>query len=111
MGYDNTSDGWGGSVASDNASFVREAVNLYTNEDKWSKCTSNGRRILGEQFDEKRNFEVVDVAIVKAMENINIRRRRDYVSALLWHNSVRSTEYFSRWIELKESIRYNGKDH
>jgi glycosyltransferase involved in cell wall biosynthesis len=98
-------NGWGGYVASDNRTFVNDAIRLYTDENEWTRSVSNGRQILKEQFDEKRNFEVLDDAIFEAMENINTRRRRDYISALLWHNSFRSTEYFSKWIELKESFR------
>ena len=30
------------------------------------------------------------------------RRARDFVGASLWADSARATEYFSRWIELKE---------
>ena len=97
-------NGWGGSVASDNATFIKEAIRLYTDENEWTRSVSNGRRILKEQFDELHNFEVIDDAILEAMKNINDRRRRDYISAILWRNSFRSTEYFSKWIELKESL-------
>ena len=36
------------------------------------------------------------------------RRRRDYVGASLWHHTARSTEYFSRWIEVKETGEDSG---
>lgn len=30
------------------------------------------------------------------------RRKSDYVGQMLWLQQLRATEYFSRWIELKE---------
>ena len=35
-------------------------------------------------------------------------RREDFTGAALWHHSVRSTEYFSRWIEMKETGGESG---
>ena len=35
--------------------------------------------------------------------------RRDYVGAALWHHTARSTEYFSRWIEMKETGRESSE--
>ena len=38
------------------------------------------------------------------------RRARDYVGGALWHHTVRSTEYFSRWIEMKETGTESGTE-
>jgi hypothetical protein len=37
------------------------------------------------------------------MSLLSQRRQKDHIQAILWHQSMRSTEYFSRWIELKET--------
>ena len=37
-------------------------------------------------------------------------RRRNPTQALLWHTQARHTEYFSRWIELKEEKRRREKE-
>ena len=38
------------------------------------------------------------------------RRARDYVGGALWHHTLRSTEYFSRWIEMKETGTESGTE-
>lgn len=96
---------WGGSVASDNQSFIQSAINLYSDKTQWMKSQSSARLLLKTLFDAETNLKVVDDAIANAVDDVHSRRRRDYTSGMLWHHSTRSTEYFSRWIELKESLR------
>ena len=47
---------------------------------------------------------VVEKGIVDAISNLRQRRQLDYVGAMMWRDYQRSTEYFSRWIELKERL-------
>lgn len=42
------------------------------------------------------------VAIQAASDALDSRREQDYVGQMLWQQQLRATEYFSRWIELKE---------
>ena len=41
---------------------------------------------------------------------LEARRARDYVGGALWHHTLRSTEYFSRWIEMKETGTESGTE-
>jgi len=61
------------------------------------------------QSDAEKNLHIVNDSIVTALKEIDSRRQRDYSAAMLWHNSARSTEYFSRWIELKEGLSNESK--
>ena len=47
-------------------------------------------------------LQVVSGAITEALSTLNDRRERDFIGAMMWHHSMRSTEFFSRWVELKE---------
>ena len=47
------------------------------------------------------NLAGVRSAVEDAVADLDRRRSVDYFGATLWHHSARSTEYFSRWIELK----------
>lgn len=94
--------GWGGLVGDDNFQFVQNAVHLYSDPLVWNDCHENGFTMLHKLFDQKRNFEKLDNAISYSNDLKDIRRRKDYTSALLWDQNARSTEYFSKWIELKE---------
>ena len=100
---------WGGYVASDDKSFVDAAVKLYTNEKQWKTGQDCGKKLLNELFSPS-NLNEIEESLVEARHNLENMRRRDYMSAMLWHNRYRSTEYFSKWIELKESQQRNLDD-
>jgi len=95
-------DDWGGSIVSDEESFVSNAVKLYTDKIEWTQSQQSGRSLLKNLFG-TNNLDTLNAAITDGATNINSRRQRDYTSAMLWHSTSRSTEFFSRWIELKET--------
>ena len=47
-------------------------------------------------------IERVQDALDAALVEKEGRRKSDYVGQMLWLQQLRATEYFSRWIELKE---------
>mmetsp|Transcript_12158 Transcript_12158/g.22774 ORF Transcript_12158/g.22774 Transcript_12158/m.22774 type:complete len:468 (+) Transcript_12158:120-1523(+) len=104
-GIGDSNDEWGGLVAADEQEFIEFATKLYNDKTLWMKCKSAARHLMSKQFDAERNLSIVYDVVVNAAENLHHRRSIDYLSAILWQNSMRSTEYMSRWIELKESIR------
>lgn len=93
---------WGGTVANTIDEFVDGAIRLYTNSDVWEQSMETADTILGTQFSELQ-FETVSEALKDAVRNQKARRHDDYFGPLLWHQTARSTEYFSRWIECKEN--------
>ncbi|GJP69124.1 hypothetical protein CLOP_g25747 [Closterium sp. NIES-67] len=94
---------WGGLCGAEDAeSFVADAVRLYCDQQLWATCQSAGRAILHQQFGMPRNGPALLASLAAAKSNMGDHRLRDYTAAILWHDSNRATEYFSRWIELKE---------
>ena len=47
-------------------------------------------------------MEEVAEAIWTSAANLRERRARDFTGSILWHQANRATDYFSRYIELKE---------
>lgn len=103
-GIGKCTDDWGGLIVSDEESFVSNAVKLYNDKAEWNERQRSGRSLLKDFFG-TNNLDSLNDAIMDATTNINGRRQRDYTSAMLWQSSSRSTEYFSRWIELKETMQ------
>ena len=101
-GIDSKDAEWGGIVAESVDEFVDGAIRLYTDQTFWDRASKHGESILNHQFNESQ-WKTVSDALKEAVRNRDERRRRDYNGAMLWHHSARSTEYFSRWIECKES--------
>ena len=96
------SDDWGGLIVSHEDEFVEAAVNLYTTKELWEYSQNRAIELLNTLFKKEQNLQVIDEALNDAMMNLGQRRKRDITGQLLWHQSNRSTEYFSKWIELKE---------
>ncbi|KAL7462143.1 hypothetical protein ACHAXS_002530 [Conticribra weissflogii] len=96
-------ESWGGRIVKDETDFVIDAVRMYCEKPLWYECQENARLLLNGLFDRDKNLPIVDHAINHALVDIDDRRKSDLVGSLLWHQNHRSTEYFSRWIELKES--------
>lgn len=101
--FDNSiaAEGWGGVVASSLDEFVSGATQLYSDQSVWCSSQELGRSLLFQHYTEG-HWESVAEALREAVLNRDERRSADITSAMLWHQTARSTEYFSRWIECKE---------
>lgn len=97
--------GWGGLVGSDAVSLARAAVRLCTDPELWKGANADAVRLLRKNFDADRNLYAVEQRIQEAIREKDKKRAGDHLSAMLWHQTARSTEYFSRWIELKETMK------
>ena len=122
------SDGsdWGGRwCAVDAAGVARDAVALHEDRLEWERARAAGTRLVDDLFPAQRNLAVVREAVEGLFAPTGLEsegrdsvgesgcrtrlealRSVDFYGAALWHHTVRSTEYFSRWIEVKET----GKD-
>ena len=88
---------FGGSVTNSYAEFISEAVSFYHDGVKWSDAQRTGYQVLRERF----SFDGQRAVLLDAISRID--RKNDLIGSMLWYHQLRSTEYFSRWIELKNS--------
>jgi hypothetical protein len=94
---------WGGLLADDPQGFADAAVRLYTDNVLWEGARAEGRRLLRSLYGAEENLAIIRSAVDTALSQLDERRERDVVGAMLWQQTSRATEYFSRWIELKEA--------
>jgi hypothetical protein len=107
---------FGGRVADTEDEFVAAAVELYesnNNEQRhWEQARTNASQLL-EAWCKLDDWDVLAGRLIQAMEEREFRRSTDYVQAVLWHQNVRSTEYFSKFLELKRlrdmELKYERK--
>ena len=113
---------WGGLWRSlDAARLARDAVALHEDADAWERARARGYVLIDELFSAERNLAAVRSATealfvardgtsedATGTTTLESRRARDYVGGALWHHTLRSTEYFSRWIEMKETGMESG---
>ena len=98
--------GWGGLYNRESAGEIADAVvELYLNNNKarWLQCQQRGFQLLEELYDRDGNLMIVKDAIEEGLAKMQERRDGDVVGGMLWREQCRSTEFFSRWLELKET--------
>jgi hypothetical protein len=105
------SEFFGGSVASTLKDFCEKAIDLAKNPEAYRKAQARGKFLLKELFSASENWRHVRTRLMEILDKDSLARKRrgDYTQAMLWHQSLRSTEYFSRWVELKETVVRNER--
>ena len=97
-----TSEQFGGIVAKSDDEFIQAASVLYNDRFEWNKRVT----AIGDSMSHLCGRDVwtnhVGPRLVKALENRQQQRESDYMRSIVWHQSVRSSEYFSKYIEMKE---------
>jgi len=96
---------FGGFVASSVEDIVNRAVQLYTEESTWTQSQLIGFQVMNQLFNYTKNSKEVVGKMKQVQANVPELRRRNYVGEMLWYHSNRSTEYMSRYIELKSKLK------
>lgn len=103
-GSSNHSTTWGGLHTSWTADDIaKDAVRLYSDQALFMQCQQRGFELLDLLYNREKGLDAVYDGIMHAFKEKSERRKKDYIGAILWEQKNRSTEYFSRWIELKET--------
>ncbi|TGD59456.1 glycosyltransferase [Flavobacterium humi] len=92
---------WNGFVTDDFEAFATKAVQLYQEEMLWHQSQGKGFETLQKRFNIHSFEEVFEYRIRFILSDIAAHRKQHFLGALLWHHTVLSTKYMSRWIEEK----------
>jgi glycosyltransferase involved in cell wall biosynthesis len=103
-------DEWGGKVALSDDDFVKSAVDLYRNTESWSKSQQHASSLLSQLYGDGQ-WEELASRLCRALEQREENRATDFSRAILWHQSCRSTEFFSKYIEYKEQHQHKENGH
>jgi len=95
------SERWPGQVANRAEDFVEAAIELYTRPSLWHEAQSKAEPLLLERFAEGGRGEAFSNLLETMERHLERHRSRNFVGSLLRHQQHRSTEYFSRWLALK----------
>lgn len=97
---------WGGLCGATSADgVIAAAALLYSEPRVWAEAQRSGFRLLSLLYDRERNLGRVLGAVEAAQHQLEQRRAGDYTGAMLFQQQLRCTEFFSRWIELKEGLK------
>ena len=92
---------FGGKIVANLEDYAEGVAELYTDTDTWSDAQRNGREVLTSLFSEATQARIFTERLARLLDEKTYGRERNIVGSLLWYNGLRSTEYFSRWIECK----------
>ena len=93
-----------GFVSSDLDEAVEHAVLLHDDKTVWDEKVLLCGAVLRASYDEKSTLEPLEEKVNSILQNLPDQRRSNPVGRVLWHQSFRSTEYFSRWIQTKQEL-------
>jgi len=81
---------------------AQKAIELYTSEQMWEHESRKGLRRVCRGFLKEPLHRQFHQRLEKLKENIHVHRLKNTTGQILLRESMRSTKYFSKWIELKE---------
>ncbi|MEM7791513.1 MAG: glycosyltransferase family 4 protein [Verrucomicrobiota bacterium] len=89
---------WGCLITDDADGFAQTAVDVYSDQSLWSNVQKQGFKIVEERL-LKSKWKPRFVERIRSIDPV--RRNKNFIGRMLRHHNHRSTEYMSRWIELK----------
>ncbi len=92
---------WAGFVTDDAAAFAEAAVKLYKDKKAWQTAQQQASVVLTERFMFEAHAKSLITTIKQTHEELELHRTKNFTGAMLKHHLHRSTEFMSRWIELK----------
>lgn len=92
---------WNGAVTDDPVEFAMNAVRLYQDQELWDQAQKRGFELVRQIYDGARQLSAFERRLDEVQEHLAAHRRANFTGAMLWHHSLASTKYMSRWIELK----------
>lgn len=96
---------FGGIVTRTVKELAEAAVHLYHDQPSWEKFSAQGRAIMGELYTWRATMDPFVERLSWLLENRTTERLQNFTGAMLWQTGMRATEYFSRWIEAKQTSK------
>lgn len=95
---------WAGAICAEDEGFINQAIVLYTQESTWSYAQGIGDRILETQFNRHALEPLCIERIVEHYHQRQVYRSKHFISQMMRHHSMKSTQYMAQWIEAKNKV-------
>ena len=103
IGAEGMHDGleWGGAIAKDTVSFTQAAIALYQDQTQWQQGQKNAISIVNQLYGKEKLAKQFEDKLHHFKENLKTNRLKNFIGALLQHQTMASTKFMSKWIEEK----------
>lgn len=98
---------FGGRITSSKEDFIKNSVQIYSEEIPWNKAQEDGFRIVQERFQKDLFSEEFKKHISELLKKLEAHRQGNFVGQILQHHTLQGTKYMSKWIEAKNSVTQN----
>lgn len=95
-------DSFAGVVADSLKSMLEAIQKILEDENFFKELQQKGFFAINQLYGEKSQFLKLQKRLEQLHSNKTNIRSQNFIQKILWREGFRSTEYFSRWIELKE---------
>lgn len=95
---------WPGAIANDSKALAAQAVSLYQDESQWRLAANACGPLLAKHYSRADLGPKLVTVLRERHLNLNAWRRDNILGALFNFHSIRSTEFMSRWIEVKSRL-------
>ncbi len=96
---------WPGAVANSASDFAQYAAQLYSQEPSWKTASQQAEKLLRAHYLRER-LSPLWLAHLSQLRGDLVRHRRDnFLGAMFQYHAARSTEFMSRWIEVKSRVQ------
>lgn len=95
---------WNGVITYNIETFIDAAVSLYEDKTNWLLMQKNGHEILQSRY-QAQEWEPKLINRLQLQTKLKESlRKKHFLGLMLRHHSLKSTQYMSQWIELKNTI-------
>lgn len=94
-------DDWPGLIAESEQQLVEAAVALYQDADLWQQKQTRSHQLLNQAYQGAKLGAGLINRILTLQQTLVAHRQRNFTGQMLRHHSMKSTQYMSQWIELK----------
>lgn len=95
---------WPGIIADDPVSITGAAIDLYTDQEQWQLCQSNGIFIINSVFNKEKYALKFYQRLLDTIEALQDKRHKNFTGMMLQHHTMKSAMYMSQWIEAKNKL-------
>jgi hypothetical protein len=96
---------WPGAIADLHQDFIAEAIKLYTQKAHWQQASQVIPHYLALNKIQRNNQkEALKTHLLGLSQGLTAHRQQHFLSAMLWHHSLKSSQYMSQWIEAKNKL-------
>ena len=95
---------WNGVVTDDIETFIDAAVSLYEDKTSWLLMQKNGHEILQSRYQAQEWEPKLINRLTLQTQLKESLRKKHFLGLMLRHHSLKSTQYMSQWIELKNKL-------